>query len=325
MAFRDVNIELIDTIREIKHSQLNTLKDDLSSEFSIEGYKHINEIENKMRKLITIFMTTKVGLEWVSESTPQDVIDSIKNEDIKKDRESFSNFLSETDFIQLSNFLFSKYNTLKSAELQRILLSTKEEINIEKIKEFIPKSNWERYFSIIETKESTITDWWGRLYELRNKIAHNRFITFEDLKMLISIKEKVNKVINEALNNIDNIEVTGEQQKEIKTELHKEIPSEIESDINIVKLKDGKPTFARRHNKNILIAEKTISELNNMIFSNIDESFKKELRGHKARLTSSLNNYIKSPSTNTTSLNMLQLETTRSRQYIRSVSQFFDL
>lgn len=143
---RDLNKEIIATIRELQHSQLNTLRDDIATEFSIEGYKHIHEIENKMRKLITIFMSTKVGLEWIKSNIPQEVVDSIKNKDLKTETQSINTFLSETDFIQLSKFLFDKYSTIKTADVHRILNSTKKTIDIEKLMDFVPKSNWQRYF-----------------------------------------------------------------------------------------------------------------------------------------------------------------------------------
>jgi len=130
LAVRDLNKEIIATIRELQHSQLNTLRDDLATEFSIEGYKHIHEIENKMRKLITIFMSTKVGLEWIKSNIPQEVIDSIKNKDVKSETQSLNTFLSETDFIQLSKFLFDKYSTIKTADVHRILNSTKKPLTL---------------------------------------------------------------------------------------------------------------------------------------------------------------------------------------------------
>lgn len=230
LTTRDLNREIIATIRELQHSQLNTLRDDLATEFSIEGYKHIHEIENKMRKLITIFMSTKVGLEWIKSNIPQEVIDSIKNKELKTEAQSINTFLSETDFIQLSKFLFDKYSTIKTADVHRILNSTKKTVDVDKLMDFVPKSNWQRYFfpevypentepKERNKKEEQLIDDWESLYELRNKVAHNRFITYEELKKIISKKNSIDIVISEALNAIENIEITKKQEGEIKTEL----------------------------------------------------------------------------------------------------------
>jgi len=140
------NKEFIKIISSFSHSRLDKLRDDLSSEFSSDGYKYIHEVENKMRKLITIFMTSKVGLGWVSSNTPQDVIDSIKNKDFENSTKNINTFLSETDFKQLSVFLFQKYSTLKTSDVHRILSKKEETIKISELTEFIPKSNWQRYF-----------------------------------------------------------------------------------------------------------------------------------------------------------------------------------
>ncbi|MGK9174795.1 hypothetical protein KXR87_16480 [Yokenella regensburgei] len=317
LKFIDFNKELIDTIKEIKHSQLNTLRDDVSLDFSVDGYRHINQIENKMRKLITLFMTAKVGLDWVAENTPQDVINSIRNEEAKKADLQFNNFLSETDFIQLSNFLFERYNTLKTNDLQRILMSN-DAIDLEYIKGFIPKSNWERYFSsIIDTKEAQIIKWWEMLYTLRNVIAHNRFISYEDYRRLLSLKNNMNTVIDEAINNIEAINVTGSQQEEIKSEVIREINPVKKEVVNEVSKKDVV--------KDTVISDSgsTLRRLNNLIYSNIEDSFKSELRKSRSKLKYSVSRYNSDPSE--LNKNLLSLETKRSLSYLSEIANFINV
>lgn len=317
LKFIDFNKELIDTIKEIKHSQLNTLRDDVSLDFSVDGYRHINQIENKMRKLITLFMTAKVGLDWVAENTPQDVINSIRNEEAKKADLQFNNFLSETDFIQLSNFLFERYNTLKTNDLQRILMSN-DAIDLEHIKGFIPKSNWERYFSsIIDTKEAQIIKWWEMLYTLRNVIAHNRFISYEDYRRLLSLKNNMNTVIDEAINNIEAINVTGSQQEEIKSEVIREI--------NPVKKEVANEVSKKDVVKDTVISDSgsTLRRLNNLIYSNIEDSFKSELRKSRSKLKYSVSRYNSEPSE--LNKNLLSLETKRSLSYLSEIANFINV
>jgi len=334
LQLRDLNREIIETIKELQHSQLNTLRDDLSTEFSIEGYRHIHEIENKMRKLITIFMSTKVGLEWISSNMPQEVMDSIKNKGDKKETQSINTFLSETDFIQLSKFLFNKYSTIKTNDVQRILLGSQKTIDTEKLMEFVPKSNWQRYFAqeaqessevnndgsstnkSIKNGEDKLIEAWEMLYDLRNKVAHNRFITYEDKQKIISKKEEIDKVITLALSKIDDLEVTQEQKKEIR----KEVKTTITED-------SGGEIIVDAHEKNnsasedvIREAENLIKKLTRYIYMSIHDSYKKELRKYRSNLNRSLERY-KDDLKNETTKSILDLELNRSRDYLSALKQ----
>ena len=328
LIIRDLNKEIIATIRELQHSQLNTLRDDLSTEFSIEGYKHIHEIENKMRKLITIFMSTKVGLEWIKSNIPQEVIDSIKNKDIKSETQSINTFLSETDFIQLSKFLFDKYSTIKTADVHRILNSTKKTIDVEKLMDFVPKSNWQRYFFpdvYSETtdpkernkKEEKLIDDWESLYDLRNKIAHNRFISFEEMKQIIRRKNDIDEVINEALNAVEKIEITEQQEAEIKSELKTTIQEKTGDKVDIRKNEDSESKSTDK--KLIGEGEHHIKKLTRYIYMNIHDSYKKELRKHRNKLNRSIENYKLSPE-DPLNFNMLELELNRAKEYLKIIS-----
>ncbi|EPS0643867.1 hypothetical protein ACVBEK_002637 [Cronobacter malonaticus] len=328
LAIRDLNKEVIATIRELQHSQLNTLRDDLATEFSIEGYKHIHEIENKMRKLITIFMSTKVGLEWIKSNIPQEVIDSIKNKDVKSETQSLNTFLSETDFIQLSKFLFDKYSTIKTADVHRILNSTKKTIDVEKLMDFVPKSNWQRYFSPEVYSESTdskernkkeekLIDDWESLYDLRNKVAHNRFITYEEMRQIISKKNDINEVINEAFNAIEEIEITEQQEAEIKSELKTTIHEKTGESVDISKNDDTDNKSADK--KLIADGEHHIRKLTRYIYMNIHDSYKKELRKYRNKLNKAVENY-KLSNDDTLTHNLLELELNRVKDYLKTLN-----
>lgn len=328
LTIRDLNKEIIATIRELQHSQLNTLRDDLATEFSIEGYKHIHEIENKMRKLITIFMSTKVGLEWIKSNIPQEVIDSIKNKDIKSETQSINTFLSETDFIQLSKFLFDKYSTIKTADVHRILNSTKKTIDVDKLMDFVPKSNWQRYFFpevYSETtdpkernkKEEKLIDDWESLYDLRNKVAHNRFISYEEMKQIIRRKNDIDEVINEALHAIEKIEITEQQEEEIKSELKTTIHEKTGDNVDISNNEDTETKSA--HKKLITDGEHHISKLTRYIYMNIHDSYKKELRKYRSKLNKAVENYKSSPD-DFLAHNMLELELGRAKEYLKTIN-----
>lgn len=268
--YSEFNSEILRTLNEVKHSQLNILRDDISSEYCHLAYRAIHDIENKMRKLITIIMTVNIGLEWIVSNTPQSVKDSIRKNDIEKDDISYNNFLSETDFIQLSNFLFFKYPSLQLDDAHRELQS--DTVNIEKLKGLIPKSNWERLFSkvIIDIDESSIIKRWKNLYNLRNKIAHNRFINFNEYRNIISDKKKMDEVIDKALTNINILELSSIEKENIKTEIKQNNKHEFSSEKGIT-LKN--------------LAEELIDKIDELIFFSESKTDELNLKDYRKELT----------------------------------------
>ncbi|WP_439864108.1 hypothetical protein [Pseudomonas antarctica] len=190
------------------------LWDDISSSFAIESYPLIHEIENMMRKLITKFMLTKVGLGWTKETVPKEVSESIKT----KRNGSSHNYLFEADFIQLSNFLFKSYSTANSKTLVEKVKTAQNitDLNINELKELVPTSNWEKYFlPIVNCKSEHLETRWEKLYELRCLVAHNNFISNEDFESIKRICIEVKDQLSEALKNLDKIHISAEQKEEV--------------------------------------------------------------------------------------------------------------
>ncbi|GFM74847.1 hypothetical protein PSCICM_06660 [Pseudomonas cichorii] len=167
-----------------------------------------------MRKLITKFMLTKIGLGWTKEAVPKEVSESIRT----KKSSAGNNYLFETDFIQLSDFLFRPYSTANSSKLLEKLRSalSASDVNIEELKELVPTSNWERYFQpIVSCKSEYLQTRWARLYDLRCLVAHNNFIGHEDFETILKISGEVREKLSEALNKLDSIHMSAEQKEEV--------------------------------------------------------------------------------------------------------------
>ena len=80
--------------------------------------------------------------------------------------------LYRLDFIELSDFLFKEY-PLKSdlSELKKYI-KEKRDIPFSLAENFVPKSNWDRYFKdIVSVEGAHLKKQWEKLYELRCKIA----------------------------------------------------------------------------------------------------------------------------------------------------------
>ncbi|MCE2982908.1 MAG: hypothetical protein LW832_05020, partial [Parachlamydia sp.] len=156
----DIYVSLLKSVKSVIHiitKTPQTLYDGISIYYSNLAYPIISDIENVMRRLITKFMLTKVGVDWIKDRTPDDVKSSINssNKDLT--------YLHNVDFIQLKNFLFSENYPVHKENLVKKLKEAKDisELNLDDIKVLIPNSNWERYFStnISISKEKLIKSW----------------------------------------------------------------------------------------------------------------------------------------------------------------------
>ncbi|KTF19558.1 HEPN domain-containing protein [Pseudoalteromonas sp. 10-33] len=217
-------------IGKISGRQPEVLWDDISSNRCNEAYPVIHETENLLRKLITKFMFANLGLRWTKEAVPVEVDNSIKGDNIddekstraKKSSNRSGNYLYQLDFIQLSKLLFKEYATGSLDKVnEKISKATSiESLDIDELRELVPQSNWQRYFSpIVNCNSSFLEKKWSRLYDLRCKVAHNRFITEDELNEIKKGTQEVNKVFEEAIDKLKQVNVTEEQKEEIAENL----------------------------------------------------------------------------------------------------------
>lgn len=209
--------KLLKSIRTLLHITNKTpqiLYDGVSLHYAQLAYPLVFEIENMMRKLITKFMLTNVGLDWIKERVPEDVKNSINSEN--RDL----TYLHNVDFIQLKSFLFSEnYPSHKESLFQKLKKAKNiQEISLEDIQLLMPYSNWDKYFSenvSISKQELSIS--WDELYMLRCRIAHNRSFSKSDYDDVVELSNKLRIVLISAIENLDKIDIT-DNDIEILTE-----------------------------------------------------------------------------------------------------------
>lgn len=193
-----------------------TLWDDISVYYSHKAYPVINEIENLMRKLIFKFMFTNVGVDWIEAATPKDYREAVlKKADKNKVKDIIENSLYESDFIHLAALLFKEYHTADMVALIEKIKKAKNvnEIEFKELKELIPRSNWDRYFAH-HLKLDGLKEKWEKLYDLRNKIAHNKPINKEDYDQIVLITEQIKPNLESALS-IKTLEIPEKEKKEV--------------------------------------------------------------------------------------------------------------
>lgn len=209
--------ELLKTVRTIAYKtdvQVKILWDDIAFHYSIKSYPLVNEIENLMRRLIIQFMLTTVGVDWDKEALPKDLKDTIKKK--KNGDNAITSILHETDFIQLADCLFKPYFTKEADLLYKQLekANAVSDLKLDELKEFIPKSNWSRYFSaLVDCDDGFLNKRWTELYDLRCLVAHNNLLRKSDYERITTLIHEIKPKLQKAIDNLDKVTVP-EQEKE---------------------------------------------------------------------------------------------------------------
>lgn len=222
----DIFLELLKMFRDIvfkANGKINVLWDDLSVYYSQKCYPIIHKSENLLRKVISKFMLINLGMEWSIQTLPEEVAKSIKN---KRSQQGVTDILHDVDFIQLADFLFKPYETKGLASLYSTIKKIESDTSFDSkiLLEYIPRSNWQRYFSsIVNCNDSYLAKRWEKLYELRCLIAHNTIISKKEFSEIQTLSSEVNEKLIEALNNIAKV-IIPEGDIEI---LHENIASNL--------------------------------------------------------------------------------------------------
>ncbi|MCH2089119.1 MAG: HEPN domain-containing protein [Pseudoalteromonas sp.] len=170
--------------------------DGISAFYAEKAYPYVHLIENLMRQLFAKFLLIKLGPSWA---------DSIPSEITSRGNGKESNPLYELDFIQINDLLFKEY-AAKEADSE-FLKGLKENGKVDNtIEEYIPQSNWVRYFQpLVNCEASYIQKRWEKLYSLRNKIAHNKLFTKEDFNEVKKVTDEVKSKLIPAIDKISKI------------------------------------------------------------------------------------------------------------------------
>lgn len=272
--------QLIEKVKDILISSnkltINILWDDIGRYYAEKAYPIINETENLMRKLITMFLTINVGINWIEDSISSDLLKATERN--SENKNPYLNMLYDLDFIHLSNVLFSPKEDILN-KLDSLL--NKKEITNDDVQELINirKSNWDKYFaSKIDILGEALRKKWKKLYELRCAVAHNRYIDDKDLKTINGICSEINGVINKALDKLHEISITEIEKEDIKQEYRK---SKIENSV-----------FRENSNNNIIdrINKITTLGLPNYKLIKLAEQFKP----HNYFISNTTNNFANS-------------------------------
>lgn len=239
IALENTNNELVDEFAEVgnkikqiskrinpESTVVNILWDDIGRHYAYKAYPLINDVENVMRKLISKFMLINVGMDWSKETIHPDLAKKIEN---FEEDDAHLNDLYKLDFINLSEVLFQKKRDISLDELDRVLSKTKfDDLDRTKILKYVPRSNWEKYFSSLLDEDSQgLEKKWELLYKLRNKVAHNRFLTKDDFGKIKGLTTQVKGILSIAMNKLGEIDLDEEDREQIIHFYQSESPAAI--------------------------------------------------------------------------------------------------
>jgi Txe/YoeB family toxin of Txe-Axe toxin-antitoxin module len=206
----DKQTELLKELRRLTFNnkgKIEILLDEISFYYSQKAYPLIYKVENLMRKLISLFLIERVGVTKAKNAIP-----------IELDIKQSNNFLNQTDFIHLGEILTKEYSSYNVADLYKQIKRVEkiEELKLEELKSFIPKSNLDRYFKdYIDCDAGFLNKKWRRLYELRCLVAHNNFFTSADFEELVNLIEEVKLKLKNAIEKINYISIPDSEKDSV--------------------------------------------------------------------------------------------------------------
>jgi uncharacterized protein with HEPN domain len=80
------------------------------------------------------------------------------------------------------------------------------------LKNFLPESNWQRYFrNIVKCDDTYLKSRWDKLYDLRCKVAHNALMTASDLAQIEKLISEVKPKLLEAIAELSKVSVPSDE------------------------------------------------------------------------------------------------------------------
>ena len=214
IEFYDVLIDRCSKFQE--GTTIHTLWNDVKKEYTTLAYEEIFEIENLLRRFINKLLLIKVGFNWTEEVLPDDVIRRDKKNEID------SGILNYIYFSDLSKIIFSgqrKKGLRNIGDIQKIVegkLSKNEEmIPVGDLIGTIKTSIWDKYFvdEKKNKKSKNLETYLDELNDLRNEVAHSKFINIEELMSIKKLTKNIKDILNLAFNDLDSVIISSDDKQ----------------------------------------------------------------------------------------------------------------
>jgi vacuolar-type H+-ATPase subunit E/Vma4 len=158
-------------------------------------------------------MIRKIGSSYVQEASPNEFKVAIDNS--KRSKNGYMNAMYQVDFKHLADFLFKPYTRKKDSDLHQIIRKAMSlnDLNLDELKEFVPRSNWQRYFyQEVDCEDTFLAKRWKELYDLRCMIAHNAIVNKATFTRIVELIDEVEQVLQTAVDKLDKVDVPEDEQ-----------------------------------------------------------------------------------------------------------------
>ena len=227
-AFR---IRLINALKDEKFDYIYILQDDISKELCKEIYPSLYEVENLLRKYLTLFFATKIGPKWWNDIASDELNKKINtrknNEEVfskRKDSKGNDETLCETksfliDFKDLGEVIYRvSAGNLTSSDITKRIESLDENNNEKLSQEVVDlkkaiKTNIKKFFPSFETVD--FQKKWEYLYTIRNRIAHNSLLVKDDSDLCKTYTSELITFLKTECQNIILMSIDDDSDQEI--------------------------------------------------------------------------------------------------------------
>lgn len=178
--------------------------DETSEYYCAKLAPRFGKFERLMREFIYVNLTISLKSQWFEQSFTEDLKNEIKAK-LNNQNSLIEQALYEMTFAQLYNFLFVEYayNSPDYIIYEKLLPldldNTDKKTILDAIYTCKKVSLWDRYF---QSSEMDLQDYLSNMREYRNKVAHNKFITFEDYDKCTKNLRIINKQLSLAIHNL---------------------------------------------------------------------------------------------------------------------------
>jgi len=242
-------MKLIDHLESMKFSFITILHDDASNDIAKRIYPLVNEVENRMRKFVSVALLKKIGEDFIKVVVPSETLDKTKS--LKGNEPHFigsakvQNDINLLYFDALGGIVYgdSIFNKSKpSMILDKIRAAT----NLDDLKSELLDGNFQKYFNDCFGSTDFSTTW-KRINQLRNKVAHNSFFLeceYNECKMLHG---QIITTIENATVKLEKVKLSLDDMEIIKAAVN--VPSMVFTDSIDLKSKneDDNLTGKREH------------------------------------------------------------------------------
>lgn len=164
------------------------------------------KFERLMRTFIYTSLTKSLGIKWFEVSFTKEIKESIKEKGNISDKDLIERGLYEMTFSQLYDYLFIEYSTCSTDTAIYENLLTQDLFAMEKskiidiINSCKKESLWNRFF---KDANFNLEEPLRNMREYRNKVAHNKFIKYEEYNECKRKLIKINKTLENAIKKLN--------------------------------------------------------------------------------------------------------------------------